>query len=410
MLLVFGPRSTDYDFGPDHPLTPRRFGPGIDLLRSVGAVPGLSPDASKAKHFAEARAALGLSQPAPGPGGPILPLRVDGQFFVTDAGPTFISAISDFLLFEKFCLGQDITSLIVDRAGFDEHRVLLTYRGGLGDFDGRQYRHVLRDFCTLLAAHGRRVELTCWADTLRIEPDSAKQLDWVHDVYDLVGDLPNVSIEGVNEDGVHDNAAPGLRVPAPIPGHCSHGSAREAGNETPDYNWGTAQPVWAVACSHPPRDSEWCRKVGHNTSEVAAKYGVPARANEIARPDQYGFAVSEAFDAGAGAKLFICSATFHGADCRDSKLMNPQEKACADAWRAGVEAVPIQFRTGEYANAPSSRAPIEHRDEWSIATHSKIIGDTAVSIVSKRNAKWKPVSKGNWKVVNIVESVVFSER
>ena len=32
MLLVYGPRSTDYDFGPDHPLTPRRFGPSIDLL------------------------------------------------------------------------------------------------------------------------------------------------------------------------------------------------------------------------------------------------------------------------------------------------------------------------------------------------------------------------------------------
>ena len=28
-LLVYGPRSTTYDFGPEHPLTPRRFGPGI---------------------------------------------------------------------------------------------------------------------------------------------------------------------------------------------------------------------------------------------------------------------------------------------------------------------------------------------------------------------------------------------
>jgi acetoin utilization protein AcuC len=43
-LLVFGPRSTTYDFGPDHPLTPRRFGPGIELLRSVGAEPGLAPE------------------------------------------------------------------------------------------------------------------------------------------------------------------------------------------------------------------------------------------------------------------------------------------------------------------------------------------------------------------------------
>jgi acetoin utilization protein AcuC len=43
-LLVFGPRSLTYDFGPAHPLTPRRFGPGIDLLRLVGAEPGLEPE------------------------------------------------------------------------------------------------------------------------------------------------------------------------------------------------------------------------------------------------------------------------------------------------------------------------------------------------------------------------------
>ncbi len=43
-LLVFGPRSLDYDFGPAHPLTPRRFGPGIDLLRALGAEPELAPE------------------------------------------------------------------------------------------------------------------------------------------------------------------------------------------------------------------------------------------------------------------------------------------------------------------------------------------------------------------------------
>jgi acetoin utilization protein AcuC len=43
-LIVFGPRSLTYDFGPSHPLTPRRFGPGIDLLRGLGAEPGLAPE------------------------------------------------------------------------------------------------------------------------------------------------------------------------------------------------------------------------------------------------------------------------------------------------------------------------------------------------------------------------------
>lgn len=43
-LLVFGPRSTAYDFGPGHPLTPRRFGPGIDLLARLGAEPAIAPE------------------------------------------------------------------------------------------------------------------------------------------------------------------------------------------------------------------------------------------------------------------------------------------------------------------------------------------------------------------------------
>jgi acetoin utilization protein AcuC len=51
-LLVFGPRSTTYDFGPSHPLTPRRFGPGIELLRSVGAEPGLAPEPATDEELA----------------------------------------------------------------------------------------------------------------------------------------------------------------------------------------------------------------------------------------------------------------------------------------------------------------------------------------------------------------------
>jgi acetoin utilization protein AcuC len=52
MLLVYGPRSTTYDFGPGHPLTPRRFGPGIDLLRAVGAEPGLAPEPASDEQLA----------------------------------------------------------------------------------------------------------------------------------------------------------------------------------------------------------------------------------------------------------------------------------------------------------------------------------------------------------------------
>jgi acetoin utilization protein AcuC len=36
-ILVWAEALADYDFGPGHPLTPKRFGPGIDLIRAVGA-------------------------------------------------------------------------------------------------------------------------------------------------------------------------------------------------------------------------------------------------------------------------------------------------------------------------------------------------------------------------------------
>jgi len=42
-LVVYGEVNLAYDFGPEHPLTPRRFGPSIDLLRTVGATNFLEP-------------------------------------------------------------------------------------------------------------------------------------------------------------------------------------------------------------------------------------------------------------------------------------------------------------------------------------------------------------------------------
>ena len=40
---MYGAASLDYDFGPLHPLTPRRFGPAIELVRAVGAMRFLEP-------------------------------------------------------------------------------------------------------------------------------------------------------------------------------------------------------------------------------------------------------------------------------------------------------------------------------------------------------------------------------
>ncbi len=45
-ILVWGEALRDYDFGPGHPLTPKRFGPGVDLVRAVGAERVVEPEAA----------------------------------------------------------------------------------------------------------------------------------------------------------------------------------------------------------------------------------------------------------------------------------------------------------------------------------------------------------------------------
>lgn len=42
-VLVYGDAALQYDFGPDHPLTPRRFPPSIDLIRTLGATNFIEP-------------------------------------------------------------------------------------------------------------------------------------------------------------------------------------------------------------------------------------------------------------------------------------------------------------------------------------------------------------------------------
>jgi acetoin utilization protein AcuC len=42
-LVVYGDAILEYDFGPEHPLTPRRFAPSIGLLRAIGAERFLEP-------------------------------------------------------------------------------------------------------------------------------------------------------------------------------------------------------------------------------------------------------------------------------------------------------------------------------------------------------------------------------
>jgi len=51
-ILVWSEALSDYDFGPGHPLTPKRFGPGIDLVRRMGVSRELEPEVASDEALA----------------------------------------------------------------------------------------------------------------------------------------------------------------------------------------------------------------------------------------------------------------------------------------------------------------------------------------------------------------------
>ena len=58
-IVIFGEIVRSYDFGPGHPLTPRRFGPGIDLMRQVGAERFVEPP-GRDRRTARSASTIGL--------------------------------------------------------------------------------------------------------------------------------------------------------------------------------------------------------------------------------------------------------------------------------------------------------------------------------------------------------------
>ena len=61
-ILVWGEGLRDYDFGPGHPLTPKRFGPGVDLVRAVGAERVVEPVEASDEELARLHAAHFIEQ------------------------------------------------------------------------------------------------------------------------------------------------------------------------------------------------------------------------------------------------------------------------------------------------------------------------------------------------------------
>lgn len=113
---------------------------------------------------------------------------------------------SDFLLFWRFLIGEDITPLLDEREALGVNVFRVFSMVGWDDLDPRfypqdfeDYYSTLRAFVDLLAGRCLRVELVVFADGQIVMPDAAERQMHLQDVIATVSTCWNVTIEIANE-------------------------------------------------------------------------------------------------------------------------------------------------------------------------------------------------------------------
>lgn len=169
-------------------------------------------------------------------------------------------------------------------------------------------------------------------------------------------DRPEVLIEYCNERHQPDV------IPTKDPYHlCSRGSGLSSDDPI--------EPIWDYGSVHWNSAFEWQRKTGHNSWELAIRYGKPMHSGENTRFPDNDSSLAHAYDSAAGCKLFNAGYCYHSVSGKNSTLWNGIELECAiQTWR-GANSVPIKYRNGLYRNlAPGDYLRRYSRtvggDEW----------------------------------------------
>lgn len=173
-------------------------------------------------------------QPAPKP---LLPLHVEGEFIYTSDGQRYIqNHVTNYLLAQRFMLGQDISGLLYD--GFDGDNVtfcmsVVPKQAGLPEFrpeTDAQFYYKVNDFFTYMRSKGRRGEATLLCDCDVMGLDFAWQERHTNLMYDILRGFPEWFVQLGNE--VKKNGVEWQRLSQPSGLFWSRGSSL-AGQECP---------------------------------------------------------------------------------------------------------------------------------------------------------------------------------
>jgi len=292
------------------------------------------------------------------------------------------------------------------------------------------YMGWLRKLCVLTRGAGLRVEFCAVCDYIPEGFDAQQQ--FINQVADVLAGFDHVVLTLGNEP--YQNMENPERFSIPQAGHLL--VARGMCNPN-DPNALPYLPSAGFTVYQTVRSDDWMRKVGkdgweirngfsdafHGTKDAcintemigAAETDQPGRRSN--RPDQF-------FMAGVAAAMFTSGATAHG----DSQTMQwckvpgPIEAKCAAELFRGIDIVPIDSPTWDYARYGPSRPPFPmpvepdpiDGDGDEVRMHSMIGPSQAVSInyryLLPGHDAWKPKGINGWRTVLQDGPYVLSER
>jgi len=318
-------------------------------------------------------------------------LSVVGNRFVREDGSLFQwRGFSDFSLFQRFTLGEDITALLDERQalGVNILRVFGMFdtgignASGLGPFNPTWSGLQLTAFLNLLAERGLRCEFTVFADAQVLMPDLSAQRQHFQSICLLLQDHWNVVVELVNEPLGNDASKNGVHpkdFTKPSGVLCASGKYDFDDGSSAVPSW-----VWHWTNTHSERKAEWPRtprssgeiRDGFDWSDGQHFPGTnspvvqdePTGAAEVPRgdsrsstPEDFAWYAACAAQMGAGA-------TFHSDDGIASRLLGPVQMQCAEAFFAGLMFIPAEAQFAPYSRGDAGGwpgvgdMPVEHFD------------------------------------------------
>lgn len=374
---------------------------GISLVNSSLPAGTVVSETPAAGTLVAASTAVSLVLAVAPSGGGSGNIRVAGKTFRRPDGTVYRwASATDFLLFKRYLDGENIDPILTDRTGEGASMVrvlgMCTNITLFNPSSYPSYLSALPDFAGKLATFGLDLEFVVFADAQNLPNynEFSEQRDWLPQVAGALSSSPNAILELVNEyaqNGVDPSV------------HSQPGgilSAKSSGDdETPNL------PPWDYATFHAPRDNEWPRK-SKNAMDIADFLGRPVindepiGAAEAAIPGSRSDQPNDFYWFAAVGMLLAGGGTFHSQDGLTSVPWGPVQRACAQAFYAGINVIPLDITTGQYTRGPLPECPIQHDDAKAIRTYAKIAGNQAVCVAVRTTAAWTAIPIAPWTITS----------